>query len=333
MVYGWLPQPDYSATKCIVLFGHNPKRHSWTPAYNKIRSAQARGAKLIVLDPRRSENAELADLWLPLRAGTDAAMMLGWLNVIINERLYDKEFVTRWTIGFDALKLRVEEYSVDRVAAITGVNPDLIREAARLYATTKPGVIPWAPITDQQISSTSAIRLQCTLRALAGNIDVKGGETLQGLNPFVVSESELELHEVLSDTPKSQAARIGSAPCFHLSGRDDRIFQTGHRHVPELRRLHPEPKLFVDPVTAREYGLVEGDWACIETRGGRMFSITELRPEMPRGLVRVPHGWWKPETRQGKESLSSAWLTASLSSAFRTSATTMSSPTSRRSNT
>jgi hypothetical protein len=67
MVYGWFPQPDYSATQCIVLFGHNPKKHSWTPVYNKIRRAQERGAKLIVLDPRRSENAELADLWLPLR--------------------------------------------------------------------------------------------------------------------------------------------------------------------------------------------------------------------------------------------------------------------------
>ena len=113
MVYGWYPYPDYTKTNCIVLFGHNPWKHSWTPVYNSIRQAQARGAKLIVLDPRRSENAELADIWLPLRVGTDAAMCLGWLNVIINEGLYDHEFVKKWTVGFDALRRRVEEYSLE----------------------------------------------------------------------------------------------------------------------------------------------------------------------------------------------------------------------------
>ncbi len=76
MTYGWFPWPDYLQTNCIVLFGHNPKRHSWTPFYNMIRAAQERGAKLIVLDPRKSESAERADLWLPLRAATDAAMCL-----------------------------------------------------------------------------------------------------------------------------------------------------------------------------------------------------------------------------------------------------------------
>ncbi len=129
-----------------------------------------------MLDPRKSENAELADLWLPLRAGTDAAMCLGWLNVIIDEGLYDKDFVRDWTVGFDELAARVREYPVDRVAAITGVKPELIVDAARLYATTKPGIIPWTPITDQQVSSTSAIRLHSMLRALSGNLDVAGGE-------------------------------------------------------------------------------------------------------------------------------------------------------------
>src|SRR5260370_5560969 len=86
MVYGWFPNPDYSKTECIVLFGHNPKKHSWTPVYNKIRRAQKRGAKLIVLDPRRSENAELADISLPLRAGTDAAMAPRWVHASIQEK-------------------------------------------------------------------------------------------------------------------------------------------------------------------------------------------------------------------------------------------------------
>jgi len=131
-----------------VLFGHNPKAHSWTPVYNAIRCAQDRGAKLIVLDPRRSESAERADLWLPLRAGTDAAMCLGWLRVIVDEGLYDSDFVEGWTVGFEALRGRLAEFPIDRVASITGVAPDRIAEAARLYATSTPAVIPWTPITD-----------------------------------------------------------------------------------------------------------------------------------------------------------------------------------------
>ena len=71
-VYGWFPRGDILNSKCIVLIGHDPRRHSWTMEYKAIRMAQAQGAKLIVLDPRRSENAERADVWLPLRAGTDA---------------------------------------------------------------------------------------------------------------------------------------------------------------------------------------------------------------------------------------------------------------------
>jgi anaerobic selenocysteine-containing dehydrogenase len=218
MVYGWFPWPDYLLTNCIVLFGHNPKRHSWTPFYNLIRSAQARGAKLIVLDPRKSESAERADLWLPLRAGTDAAMCLGWLNVLIEEELYDRDFVEKWTVGFDALKDRVAEYPLERVEAITGVERDLIRQAARMYATTKPAVIPWTPITDQQVSSTSAIRLHCTLRALTGNLDVPGGDVFNGFIPEFVGETELELHDALPEVQKAKQLGSDKHPAFTYRG-------------------------------------------------------------------------------------------------------------------
>ncbi len=165
-----------------------------------------------MLDPRRSTNAESADLWLPLRAGTDAAMTLGWLNVILEEELYDKEFAAEWTVGFDAF--------VDRVAQITGVAPELIREAARMYATSTPAVIPWSPITDQQVSSTSAIRLQCALRALCGNLDMKGGEMMVGFNPTIGSDTEIEMHEVLS--PEQKAKQLGAAefPVFTYRGME-----------------------------------------------------------------------------------------------------------------
>jgi anaerobic selenocysteine-containing dehydrogenase len=218
MVYGWFPYPDYTQTQCIVLFGHNPKQHSWTPIYNAIRRAQDRGAKLIVMDPRRSESAERADLWLPLKPGSDAAMCFGWLKVIIDEGLYDKAFVSRWTTGFEEFKRRVDEFPLERVAAITGVSADLIAQAARLYAASSPAVIPWTPVADQQRNSTSAIRLMCALRALCGNLDVPGGEVFHGFHPDIVHESELELHGSLPQAQKDKQLGSDTHPAFTYRG-------------------------------------------------------------------------------------------------------------------
>lgn len=218
LVYGWFPYPDFTKTQCIVLFGHNPRPHSWTPEYNAIRRAQERGAKLIVLDPRRSENAELADIWLPLKVGTDAAMCFGWLKVIMDEGLWDRDFVKRWTAGFDELRARVDEFPLDRVAEITGVAPERIAEAARLYAQSGPAVIPWSPITDQQRNSTSAIRLQAILRAVCGNLDVPGGDVLHGFHPRIVPETDLEFHDALPQAQKAKQLGSDTHPVFTYRG-------------------------------------------------------------------------------------------------------------------
>ena len=207
LTYGWFPFPDIVNTNCIVLFGHNPRKHSWTPVYNMIEAARARGAKVIVLDPRVSDQAEVADLHLRLRAGTDAAMCLGWLKVIFDEGLYDEVFVKEWCVGFDALRSRVDEYPLERVEAITGVDRELIAEAARMYATADGAVIPWTPITDMQISSTSAIRLHSILRAVTGNLDVVGGDLLNAPHPGWVSEAEIQLHDEIS--PEQRAKQLG----------------------------------------------------------------------------------------------------------------------------
>ena len=538
LVYGWFPQPDYANTNCIMLFGHNPKRHSWVPVFNAIMKARQRGAKLVVLDPRKSEMAERADVWLPLRAGTDAAMCFGFLDVIIREKLYDAAFVEKWCLGFEALKARVAEFPLDRVAAITGVGPDLIARAARIYAEGL-SVIPWTPITDQQRNSTSAIRLHAIMRAICGNLDVPGGETLGGLHPDIPQKSLFELHDVLPQaqrdkqlgadrhpvftyratqqledatervwgyrypnivngsymavpsavframadgvpypvkafivqgnnplmsyanmklihrammnqdlivmhehfmTPSAQLADyvlpgdawternalldaygwaahckpsqkameppgecrdayafwrgladamgLGAhfpwqtnedildervrkvAPSFEafaaendaflapvafrkyektgfatptgkvelhstiLEGfsfdplpywredppqdprfplslfvgvREDEYFQTGHRHIDELRARRPEPQMFIHPATAATEGISEGEWVRVETIAGGVKLQVSFAGHMPEGLLRVPHGWWKPEMPRGDECLSGAW--------------------------
>ena len=116
LTYGWMPFPDIGNASCIVLLGHNPRKHSWTPIFNMIEGARKRGAQTIVVDPRVSEQAESATLHLQIKAGTDAALLLGWTKVIIDEGLYDKDFVRDWCVGFEELSQRVAEYPLERVA-------------------------------------------------------------------------------------------------------------------------------------------------------------------------------------------------------------------------
>ncbi|MEM8499176.1 MAG: molybdopterin-dependent oxidoreductase [Pseudomonadota bacterium] len=237
MTYGWFPFADIANSKCIVLFGHNPRKHSWTPIFNMINMARAKGAKVIVLDPRVSEQAEVADMHLRLRSGTDAAMCLGWLNVIINENLYDNKFVEEYTVGFDELCQRVNEYPLARVAEITGVDEQLIAEAARLYAGSESACIPWTPITDMQISSTSAIRLHSILRALTGNIDIPGGEVFSGFDPDYIPESKLGNHEMLSAEQKAKQLGADRHPAYTyraqemLSEHTERVFGYGYADI------------------------------------------------------------------------------------------------------
>ena len=88
--------------------------------------------------------------------------------------------------------------------------------------------------------------------------------------------------------------------------REDGFFQTGHRHIPEMRARHPEPQAFVSEGTAATYDLKEGDWVEIENTLGSISIVISIRDSMPDGLVRVPHGWWKPEMEQGAAVLSGA---------------------------
>jgi anaerobic selenocysteine-containing dehydrogenase len=168
-------------SRCIVIWGHNPEESQPCP-YRTLVQLKRSGTKFIVIDPKYTESvAELADIWLPIRPGTDAALALGWMHVIISEDLYDRAFVERWCHGFDALKERVKDYPPDKVAEITWIPKEKIVESARLYATHKPGSIYWGLKTDMQgINVTSALHSKSILRAITGNLDIAGGEMLYG---------------------------------------------------------------------------------------------------------------------------------------------------------
>jgi anaerobic selenocysteine-containing dehydrogenase len=205
VTYGWQPFPDYwhGRTKNIVMWGHDPQPNKWTAEYLWMRNAIKAGAKLIVVDPRVSFSAKRSDLHLRLRPGSDPALLMGWLHVIINEGLYDADFVRDWCIGFEELKVRVQEYTPEKVEEITWVPADQVRAAARMYADG-PSIIPWNPATDQISNSTQALRAMSILRAICGFIDVPGGELLMGFHPDIVGEDEWSMTSVL---PREQMAK------------------------------------------------------------------------------------------------------------------------------
>ena len=236
---GWMPWADTDNANCIVLLGHNPRKHSWTPIYNQIKAARERGAKTIVVDPRVSEQAETAAIHLRIKAGTDAALLLGWTKVIIDEGLYDKDFVRDWCVGFEELSERVDEYPLERVAEITGVPAEQIAEAARLFASSDGACIPWTPITDMQIDSTSSIRLQTILLAITGNLDVVGGQRMHGFNPKYRPVEQIQLHDAIS--PEQRAKQLGyeKHPAY--------TYRTAEILRPHLERVWGQP--WIDQVT------------------------------------------------------------------------------------
>ncbi|HUS71132.1 MAG TPA: molybdopterin-dependent oxidoreductase [Anaerolineae bacterium] len=205
---GNLPVSDFEGEpKCLVVWANNPL---WTnpDEYKGVDfwNALRKGSKLIVIDPRHGFLARKADLWLQLRPGTDAALALGFLKVILDEGLFDEAFVERFVHGWDAFVSRVNEYPLDRVEEITWVDRDLIREAARTYATTKPACIQWGVPIEQTINCTDSNRLLTALMAVTGNLDAPGGNVFF-VPPPVRVVSEFALHRELS--ADQRAKRLG----------------------------------------------------------------------------------------------------------------------------
>ena len=129
---------------------------------------------LILVDPRATRLSGRADLWLQIRPGTDAALALGMLHVVIDEGLYDREFVENWTHGFDELRERVREYTPEKVSRITWIAREKIIRAARIFATRKPGCIQMGQSLEAGSNTTQTLRAIVCLMAVTGNIEQPG---------------------------------------------------------------------------------------------------------------------------------------------------------------
>ncbi len=200
---------------CIMVWGNNvvlsnPDEYKGEPFSVSLN----KGAKLIVVDPRLTRMAARADIWLQLRPGTDTALALGILYVIVNEKLYDQEFVENYVYGWKQFVERVNEYPLEKVEQITWVARDKIRAAARLFATTKPAGIQWGVAIEQQINCADNDRVLMALMGVTGNIDVPGGQVLFN-TPKVRNVGQFGAHRML---PPDQATKRLGAERFRLAG-------------------------------------------------------------------------------------------------------------------
>ena len=140
-----------------------------------IKDTVSRETPMLVIDPYPTMLARKAEIWLRIRPGTDGALALGILNILITEDLYDHDFVENWTHGFEELKARCAEYGPDRVAEITGIDREDILRAARWIAKTKPLAMEWGNSAEQSVNAFQSCRAMFMIPAITGNWDVPGG--------------------------------------------------------------------------------------------------------------------------------------------------------------
>ena len=174
-----MDNPEWECPKCIVIWGNNPLVSNGDGFIGHwIVEVMKRGCELVTVDPELTWLAAHSKHWLPIRPGTDGALALAMLNVIINEDLYDHDFVDRWTYGFDALKERVQAWTPAKAAEICWITKEQIIEAARFYATSKPAAIQWGLAIDMHPHGVPTAHAITNMTAITGNIDVPGGNII-----------------------------------------------------------------------------------------------------------------------------------------------------------
>jgi anaerobic selenocysteine-containing dehydrogenase len=193
---------QFEQSRLILIWGSNPivsNLHFWTRAQN----AKRRGAKLVAIDPYRSQTAEKCQQHIALLPGTDAALALGMMHVLIAEDRIDHDYIARYTVGFDALAVRAAEYSPQRVAGICGIASDTIIELAREYASTKPSAIRLNYGMQRHAGGGNAIRAVACLPALIGAWrDPAGGALLSSSGTYPIDSAALERPDLIRGAPR-----------------------------------------------------------------------------------------------------------------------------------
>jgi formate dehydrogenase alpha subunit len=172
--------PEFETdTNCFFIIGSNTSEAH--PLLSmRVLKGQKRGAKVIVLDPRRTQIGHWADIYCSFRPGTDVALINGLMNIIISEGLHDEAFIAARTEDFEALKALVAEYTPEKVAEICDTPVEGLYEIARTYATIKPAAILYTLGITEHITGLDNVKSVANLAMLCGNMGVPGG----GVNPL-----------------------------------------------------------------------------------------------------------------------------------------------------
>ena len=185
ITFGPMPMCDFygfggETPKCVVIWGSNVVHTGSSDGIcgGVVATAVQKAEKVIVVDPRHIAPVKHATHWLQLRPGTDGALALAMIHVIIAEDLVDHEFVDNYTLGFDRLRDHVKASTPEWAEKITGLPAEDIRSAARTYATTRPACILWGNAVDMSRCNFQTARSLLILRAITGNIDRPGGDLI-----------------------------------------------------------------------------------------------------------------------------------------------------------
>src|SRR5882672_193969 len=184
---------------------HGNNVHLWP----FITEARRKGAKLVVIDPYRTRTAAVADWYLPINPGTDAALALAMMHVIINENLYDADYVSRYTFGFEELKKKVQEYPPEKVAGFTGISAADIVKLAREYATTHPAAIRVNYGIQRSENGGMAMRAVTMLPCITGAWKhLGGGIQLSTSGAPKLNEDALTRPDLMKKSPASRQTRV-----------------------------------------------------------------------------------------------------------------------------
>jgi len=207
---------DVDHADLVLVWGANPATASPPENLVRLKHLQARGGRVIVIDPRRSETARaLRAEWVGIRPGTDGALAIGMLHVLIAEGRCDRRFVEEFTHGFEELAAYAADFTPERVEAITGVPAETVREVARAVAAASGCSLLMYTGLEYSNSGVQAIRAALTLQALAGHLDAPGGK-------LIGAPDRLRLHRHVTSPPDGARPAIGSAefPLFHEVRRE-----------------------------------------------------------------------------------------------------------------
>lgn len=245
ITFGWTVEADINElTNSVIIWGTNPAESDNSAFWRAIiRISKDDTTKLVVVDPRYTKTARLADLWIAPNPGTDCTLMLSMINYIIEQDLYDKQFVQDWCVGFDELVAHVKRYSLEMAAEVCGVAADDIRKAAEWFADSPAAMVSGRGIDQIGKNVLPTHRARCILFAITGNIDKPGSCLILDKSDFV-EEVDLECTFDNWETLEKLSMNTGITPLQSYSGYAQIMRDTNklNRRLPAryLTSAHPD---------------------------------------------------------------------------------------------